>query len=120
MAELEKYKPLPEDCTKIAHPVGGGVATHKRFVAAVANRAEDGTIFLGVRHLCPLMRRSIENWKEAKSIEGNPLPRMDQGFVDQHGTFMDREEAMIVAVAACQIKRSIGYDSNELFSEHLH
>lgn len=43
-----------------------------------------------------------------------------KGFVDQHGNFMDCKEAMAVAVASCQIKRSIGYDSDKLFSEHLH
>ena len=120
MSEIEMYKPLPDDCTQIAHPGKDGVETHKRFVAAVANRADDGTIFLGVRHFCPLMRQNIDNWKKANGVEGKPKSRMDQGFVDQHGTFMDRKEAMVVAVAACQIKRSIGYDSDELFSEHLH
>lgn len=122
MSEIEIYKPLPDDCTQIVHPADNekGYDTHKRFVAAVANKADDGTIFLGVRHFCPLMQQNIDNWMQVNAIKGNPRSNMDQGFVDQHGTFMDRKEAMIVAVAACQIKRSIGYDINELFSEHLH
>ena len=106
------------------HPAeDDGVATHTRFVAAVANMAEDGTIFLGVRHFCPLMSMNIDNWKRANGHDPKTTrtdPRMQQGFVDQHGTFMDRKEAMVVAVSACQIKRSIGHDSDELFSEHLH
>lgn len=117
---LEMYKPLPDDCTMVTHPGEDGVAVHKRYVAAVANRLEDGTIFLGVRHFCPLMRQNIDNWIKANGIEGNPRPRMEQGFVDQHGTFMDREEAMTVAVARGQIMRSVvGYGA-ALFSEHLH
>lgn len=117
---IEMYKPLPGDCTRVAHPGMDGIETHKRYVAAVANRAEDGTLFLGVRHCCPLMTGSIDNWKKINRIEDKHNPKMEQGFVDQHGNFMNRREAMSVAVASCQIKKSIGYTSNELFSEHLY
>lgn len=115
------YKPLPDNPLLVAHPAGdGSVATHQRFVAGVANMAKDGTIFLGVRHFCPLMRQNLDNWIAAKGIDGVPERGMAQGFVDQHGTFMDRKEAKLVAVAADQIKREIDYCGDELFSEHLH
>lgn len=111
---LENYKPYPDDCTMI-HVDG---EAHKRFVAVPANITKSGVIFLGVRHGCPLMNASI---RVHAALTGQSAGRgMKQGFVDQHGTFMDRKEAMIVAVVRCQIKRSIGYDSDELYSEHLH
>lgn len=113
MSELENYKPLPDNPLVIAHPGG----THPRMVASPANIAADGTIFLGIRHYCPLMSQNIDAWQEVNGICKGP---MKQGYVDQHGTFMDRKLAMKVAVAQCQVKRSIGYDGDDLFSEHLY
>jgi hypothetical protein len=44
----------------------------------------------------------------------------EQGFIDQHGVFMTREEAWIVAEAACQIIRRVGGDGARLYSENLY
>jgi hypothetical protein len=44
----------------------------------------------------------------------------EQGFVDQHGVFLTREEAMEIARAAGQIVRRCGGDSIRLFSENLY
>ena len=46
----------------------------------------------------------------------------EQGFLDQYGVFMDREEAMQVAIDSGQpldMKRN-GTPENELFSEGLY
>jgi hypothetical protein len=46
-----------------------------------------------------------------------------QGFVDQHGVFMDRNESWIVAAAADQINHRVGGDSMDggtLYSENLY
>ncbi len=117
MSKLENYKPYPEDVTKI-HIDGNALP---RFVASPANMTDDGTIFLGIRHFCPLMNRAIDDYADAHGRSKKTITiGMKQGFVDQHGTFMDRKEAYKVAVARCQIRRSIGYDTTTLYSEHLH
>ncbi len=43
-----------------------------------------------------------------------------QGFIDQHGRFMSREEAHKVATDAGQIIRRCGGDDGRLFSENLY
>lgn len=43
-----------------------------------------------------------------------------QGFLDQHGKFLTREEAYEVAKAAGQIIRRCGGDDGKLFSENLY
>lgn len=116
MTVPKNFKPHPTDNTMIYFDGNA----HPRYVAAVANMAEDGTIFLGIRHFCPLMRQNIEAWEKANDVLVDKRSAMQQGFVDQHGTFMDRREAMKIAVARCQIRKSIGYDSALLYSEHLH
>ena len=45
---------------------------------------------------------------------------IEQGFVDQRGMFMTREEAWAVAEAAGQIVRRCGGDGEKLFSENLY
>ena len=61
-----------------------------RTVVCAANKYHPcGTIVLGIRHYCPLMRQSV------KAL-GVPLRDEEQGFVDQWGNFMSREEAWFV------------------------
>jgi hypothetical protein len=43
-----------------------------------------------------------------------------QGFIDQFGDFMTREEARKVALDAGQVRRRVGGDSERLFSENLY
>lgn len=43
-----------------------------------------------------------------------------QGFIDNHGNFLTREEAHIIAKAAGQIKHRCGGDEKRLFSENLY
>jgi hypothetical protein len=44
----------------------------------------------------------------------------DQGFIDQFGDWMTREEAWIVAVDQNQVRRRCGGDGDRLFSENLY
>lgn len=113
---IQLYKPLPDDSTQVAVPHG----SMKRYVVCAANQDEDRQVFLGVRHHCPLMNSHLRDI-------GVKAARTIQGFVDQYGTFMDREEAWKVATAALQIRRLLGYDyerdstlTGELYSEHLY
>lgn len=73
-------------------------------------------IALGARHYDPIMRDAIANaagtaaeWRGA-----------EQGFVDQWGTFMTREEALQVALAAGQRLYRCGGDEKRLYSENLY
>lgn len=44
----------------------------------------------------------------------------EEGFVDQQGVFLTREEAWPIALAAGQIIRRVGGDEGRLFSENLY
>lgn len=93
-----------------------------RRVVCAAVRAEDGEVMLGVRHYSRDMHRQIEC-----RIDGNKFMwrhNADQGFVDQYGIFMSREEAYQVAQNAgqlvCQAACSSGRDGPRLHSEALY
>jgi hypothetical protein len=76
-------------------------------VVCAALRNVHGTIICGPRHWDSICRgTSKDGW--------------EQGFVDQRGVFMTREEAWKVAEAAMQIIRRCGGDGERLFSENLY
>lgn len=94
----------------------------ERRVVCAAIRGKGGELLLGIRHYSADMHRQIE-----RRVDGsNFLHRLDdnQGFVDQHGVFMSREEAWKVAAAAGQIVRpeacGTGLDGPKLYSEGLY
>ena len=72
-----------------------------RRVVCSAIRAEDGTVLLGVRHYSPDMLEQIEARRDGEKFKNRS--GKDQGFVDQFGVFMTREEAYIVADESGQI-----------------
>ena len=82
-----------------------------RRVVCAALKNSDGRIILGVRHFDQLMLRALEespgDWSFAV-----------QGFVDQKGNFLSREEALIVAVLQDQIIHKVGEE--RLYSENLY
>lgn len=73
----------------------------QRRVVCAAIRAEDGDVLLGVRHYSTDMLAQIHARRDGAKFchRGGE----DQGFVDQHGKYMTREEAYYVAGAADQI-----------------
>ena len=89
----------------------------QRFVVCAANQYGEHFMFIGVRHFCPLMRKNMATsdikWMREKFGE-------HQGFIDQWGVFMTREEALAVAEAAGQIRFRCGGDGEKLFSENLY
>ena len=92
-----------------------------RIVVCAANRYHGEYIFLGARHFDRLMTHAIIEADKTKLIDtsrGWP----EQGFIDQHGVYMDRKEALIVATAAGQIntQRTKTNPLDELFSEDLY
>lgn len=84
-----------------------------RRIVCAAIRNNSGKIICGPRHFDLVMRKQIEdsmaNWKRA-----------EQGFVNQAGEFLTREEAFVVATEAGQIFRRCGGDECRLFSENLY
>ena len=82
--------------------------------AAVRSFSE---VILGPRHFDATMRSSIAN-----SPTGVAEWRAgEQGFIDQFGRFLTREEAWEIAVAAGQIFRECGPEGGgRLYSEHLY
>lgn len=77
---------------------------------------------LGIRHYSDDMRLQLYLRIDGAKFE-NRLDE-DQGFVDQHGVWMSREEAYRVAEAAGQIMRpeacGMGLDGPKLYSEGLY
>jgi len=82
----------------------------KQRVVSMAACIVDGHLIVGNRHFCPIMRNTINSL----GIKYSPREG-DQGFVDQWGVYMSREEAWVVAKAAGQIKEV--FQEGVLFSE---
>lgn len=88
---------------------------YKRQIVCAANKYPCGTIALGVRHFCPLMRQNIK----ALGLKPSQVD-MVQGFVDQWGNFMVRKEALSVMKANGRFIRDDEYRCGELFSENCY
>lgn len=75
----------------------------------------DSVVLLGARHWDQSMHNQL-------SCQEEYFDKADetQGFIDQFGVFMTREEAFEVATAAGQIKYRCGGDEGVLFSENLY
>lgn len=76
-----------------------------------------GYIVTGTRHYCPIMRMQID------AIGGDVLiewagghDNVIQGFTDQYGNFLTRQEAYVIAKEAGQIIRE-DYEPGTLYSE---
>lgn len=81
--------------------------------AAIKNRR--GLIICSARHYDELMISQIEKSTSAW------LPNLiTQGFIDNKGCFLTREEAFTIAKIAGQIIERCGGDKSRLFSENLY
>lgn len=92
----------------------------KRIVcAAVIYPNHPGVMLVGPRHFDRVMCDQYLRFFTAGSAPGEE--KSVQGFLDQNGKFLTREEAYPVAEAAGQIIRRCGGDANgKLFSENLY
>lgn len=92
-----------------------------RFVVCAACRYGD-LIVCGARHFDKVMHSQLKQMREDKLFEFEKAGRAEQGFIDQYGVFMDREEALEVAKAAGQlnVRRAKTSPGRELFSEDLY
>ena len=85
----------------------------KQIVVCAANRMPDGHLLIGVRHWDKLMRTQAGKLGYKGGNE-------EQGFVDQMGEFLTREEALQIAKDGNQIRRRCGGDEHALYSENLY
>lgn len=91
----------------------------QRRVVAAANRYGD-VIVVADRHHSKFMNSQLKVLKEAGVI--STVHTRDQGFIDNQGNFLTREEACVVAREAGQINqvRLKNTPFRELFSEDLY
>lgn len=86
---------------------------NKQVVVCAAMRNKDGDIICSPRHFDEIASLQVKSeWVKWRTAE--------QGFVDQYGTFLTREEAWVIAEANGQIIRRVGGDGEKLFSENLY
>ena len=85
--------------------------TPRRVVCAANRHEHTGLIICGARHWDKIMR--------AQNPYATPA-NFEQGFIDQFGDWMTREEAWQVAMDQGQIRRRCGGDDGRLFSENLY
>lgn len=84
-------------------------------------------IRLNFRGIFPIVICGARHWDKSmgapfeaiRNLHGSVVSE-EQGFIDQFGTFMTREEAWVVAGDAGQIKYRVGGDQGRLFSENLY
>ena len=94
-------------------------AGRPRRIVCAALRADDGELLIGIRHYSPDMLRQMKQrldgakWKH----RGDD----DQGFVDQWGQWLSRQEAHALASANGQlIYQDNGPNDQKLYSEGLY
>lgn len=87
-------------------------------VVCAANKLHDGRILVGARHWDEHMVEQAKTLEEAGVLvrAGQEI----QGFIDQYGNFLTRQEALEIAKRQGQIFRRCGGDKHELFSENLY
>ncbi len=85
-----------------------------RVVCAACLDHKTGKIVIGMRHFDDIMRSQMD------STPGPSWAQSEQGFVDQRGSFLTREEALEIAQKEGQIIRRCDGDEKELFSENLY
>lgn len=83
-------------------------------VCAAIRTMPGGLIICGARHYDDIMRSMINQCGGRDAWLG-----CEQGFIDQFGRFMTREEAWIAAEKAGQIKREVSSPWT-LYSENLY
>lgn len=83
-------------------------------VCSAIRHKNGGGIICGPRHFDFIMGDQVRN-NAYKGWAG-----AEQGFVDQYGVFLTREEAHEIASKKKQIIRRCGGDEGKLFSENLY
>lgn len=91
----------------------------RRIVCAAIRCINTGRMLVGVRHFDAAMYGQANAMHDADRLSWKG-DHIIQGFLDNKGAFLTREEAWVVADAAKQIIRRVGGDNQKLFSENLY
>ena len=86
--------------------------TPRRVVCAANRHRESGLIICGARHWDKVMRAQVSETEHGTR-------NWEQGFIDQFGDFLTREEAWVVALYEGQIRREVSTPGT-LYSENLY
>ncbi len=100
-------------CGGVRPEPNGGVVVNRIVCAAMLMK--DGSVVTGVRHFSPDMRHILQK------AYGNQyhLEVQEQGFINNKGQFVSREDAWAIAEANGQIFREVSTPGT-LFSENLY
>lgn len=109
-AEPNWLKEEPSDGTDTSRPL-----PPPSFIVCAAMRNAQGSILCSPRHFDPIARAQI-----ARDSEQSSWKTAQQGFVDQFGSFLTREQALTIARTQDQIRRRCGGDEERLYSENLY
>jgi hypothetical protein len=95
-------------------------AATRRVVAAACKYGD--ILFCGARHFDSVMRTQMKHFREEKELELIKRGEVKEGFIDQFGVFMDRQEAWNVAWEAGQINSTRMFTGcwGTLYSEDIH
>lgn len=85
----------------------------KRRIVCAAVLYSDGSMLVGPRHFDEVMQ--AQHARLPKNVA-----EVAQGFIDQWGTFFDREDSRAIAQRAGQILHRCGGDDTRLYSENLY
>lgn len=96
-------------------PIAAGL--EERRVVCAANRY-CAVVVTSARHGDALMHQQMALLSPL--IQPKCFSMWEQGFIDQWGVFMTREEAWGVAKKASQIRKRVGGDDKRLYSENLY
>lgn len=84
----------------------------QRIVCAALKNKRTGKVICSARHFDKVMLDAIDMSPDYRDA--------DQGFIDQFGTWLTREEARVIAEREGQIFRRFPAPQHLLFSEHLY
>ena len=90
-------------------------ALSKPIIVCAAMKNKQGVIIPSPRHF----DRTCHALLDIANIEGGNA-NWTQGFIDQHGIFYDRKQALVIAKDNNQIRRESKYETDELYSENLY
>ena len=90
----------------------------RHVIVAAACKYGD-VIITGARHYDNVMRTQLNAFSEDSQVRMMNRGEVIQGFIDNRGDFHDREDALVIALAANQV-RFKHEPEYELFSEDLY
>lgn len=92
---------------------------NQRVVCAAVRNRESGVVICGARHYDQVMRLAINSLVTDEDAR-KKWYHSEQGFIDQFGAFLTRQEAWMIAFGEDQIRRRVGSDDGHLYSENLY